>query len=415
MRTQLQIALLHYSCPPVVGGVEEVVRQQASLFQRHFHPVKVLAGAGGPFGEVPVEIYPLFGSRHEAVAAAQRIGAEQPDRIHELADEIYAHLAPLGEAFNVLIAHNVLTMHYNLPLALALHRLADSGVLKVVSWNHDSPFFYDDLAEQLSHPVWNVLRTRNPNIRYVVISASRWRQFGELYGGGQPLDVIPNGIDPVRFFRLDPSTVRVIQEQNLFEAEFLMVQPCRLHPRKNIELSIRVLRALRDRGVDARLLLTGAYDPHEDGTVRYARRLGDLARELGVGRDILLLAEYRFASGERLGADRVTIRDLYLLADVLFLPSRQEGFGIPLLEAGMIKLPILCSDIEPFREIGGDHVWTFSLDDPPERIAGRLIEQVRALPPQRMFRHVIREYVWDNLYRRRLLPLLSGLVEGRGG
>jgi len=59
------IALLHYSCPPVVGGVEEVVRQQASLFHRHYHPVKIFAGAGGEFAyEYRVEINPLLGSRN---------------------------------------------------------------------------------------------------------------------------------------------------------------------------------------------------------------------------------------------------------------------------------------------------------------------------------------------------------------
>ncbi len=42
------IALLHYSCPPVIGGVEMVVSQQASLFHSYFHKVTIFAGAGEP-------------------------------------------------------------------------------------------------------------------------------------------------------------------------------------------------------------------------------------------------------------------------------------------------------------------------------------------------------------------------------
>jgi hypothetical protein len=54
----------------------------------------------------------------------------------------------------------------------------------------------------------------------------------------------------------------MIRAGHLFEADLLMVQLCRLHPRKNIELSIRVIRALQDKGLRARLLLTGVYNPH---------------------------------------------------------------------------------------------------------------------------------------------------------
>jgi len=62
------IALLHYSCPPVVGGVEEIVRQQASLFHRHYLTVKILAGSGGQFAhEYRVEINPLLGSRNPKI------------------------------------------------------------------------------------------------------------------------------------------------------------------------------------------------------------------------------------------------------------------------------------------------------------------------------------------------------------
>ena len=45
----MNIAILHYTCPPIVGGVEEIVRQQASLFHRYHHIVKILAGEGNHF------------------------------------------------------------------------------------------------------------------------------------------------------------------------------------------------------------------------------------------------------------------------------------------------------------------------------------------------------------------------------
>ena len=48
------------------------------------------------------------------------------------------------------------------------------------------------------------------------------------------------------------------------------------------------------------------------------------------------------------------IADFYRLADALLMPSREEGFGIPVLEAGLSRLPIFCADIPPLRELAGD-------------------------------------------------------------
>jgi glycosyltransferase involved in cell wall biosynthesis len=233
----------------------------------------------------------------------------------------------------------------------------------------------------------------------VAISESRKKMFKALYGTKQRVSVIPNGIDPVRFFCFDSNTVRLIKEQRLLETEFLMVQPSRLDPRKNMELSIRVTKALRDLGVRARLLITGAHDPHEPKTMEYSRKLNGLSHELGVENHVLIMAEYYLESGERLEVDRIIMRDLYLIADILFL--------------GMIKLPIVCSKIPPFVEIGADDVCTFDLHESPEKIAKIIIDLIGGLKSQRMFRKVINNYAWDNIYERKLMPVLANVIGTR--
>ncbi len=49
----------------------------------------------------------------------------------------------------------------------------------------------------------------------------------------------------------------------------------------------------------------------------------------------------------------------YFNAYMYIFPSIDEGFGIPLIEAMSAQVPVICSDIEVFKEIGGDSVIYF--------------------------------------------------------
>ncbi len=361
---------------------------------------------------IEIEIHPLFSSRHNEIAKLQKDPIKHRENLHTYEETIFEILKESLHDFDILIAHNVLSMPYNLPLTKALHRLADNRLISVINWNHDSPYFYPNYPTELDTEPYQILKVFNPNINYVTISESRAEEFSRLYKTPkEAINVIPNGVDPIRFFRLDAQTIRLIKEENLFQADLILAQPSRLHPRKNIELSVEVLHALQKKGKRAKLLLTGAFDPHEHKTVQYFNKLIRMAEDLNVRHDLIMAADYTFKSGEKLPASRVIMHDLYLISDILFLPSKQEGFGIPLLEAGMIKLPIACSNIPPFRSIAGDHVLYFELDEPAEKIAQKILSFLETQGAARWFRKVMNQYVWDNIYHRNLLPLLNKVIE----
>ncbi len=407
----MKIGLIHYSCPPIVGGVEEVLNNQAIILKRLGHSVKVLAGMGGgkslPYS---VQIEPLISSNNSFINSVHD-GVKKGDKklLKETSERIVEIIKDWAKDLDVIIAHNVLQMPFNLPLTIALRKIAELKIVPIISWAHDSPYFYPHYAEFLDKEPWDILRKPHPFIWYVTISESRKRLF-EKKGINANWYVIPNGIDPVSFFYLNERSVKLAEELKLFERDLVFVQPSRITPRKNIELSIHIVRGIKLAGYDILLLLTGAYDPHEKKAVSYYRRLKYWINNLGLSENIAILAEYVFKNGEKLVLDRILIRDLYLMADMLLMPSKDEGFGLPLLEAGMIKLPIACSQIPPFEEIGED-VCFFKLEDPPMIVAGKILEYLARTNTHKMFKKSVREYTLENICKKRMIPLLKEVIK----
>jgi len=411
MDRTLNIGILHYSCPPVVGGVEEVLSQHTSILRRLGQSVSILAGMGEIYTDLfPVRIEPLIGSKNASILKVQeqsRNGDHKHLKRHT--NRIFNILKDWSHDLDVILAHNVLHMPFNLPLTLALRRLATSGNDPViVSWAHDSPYLQPNYPEYLNEHPWNVLKRPHPNIHYVTISESRRRLFTGL-SGEVPWKLIPNGIDPASFFYLDPISIKLAEELDLFSRDMVVVQPSRITPRKNIELSIHIVRGIMNLDYNILFILTGAYDPHEEKAVTYYRRLNYWIKELGMQDNIAILAEYRFSDRKKLVPARNFIRDLYLMADLLLMTSKDEGFGLPIIEAGMIKLPIACTDIPPFRELGKD-ICFFRLDDHPFTIAGRIVEYLEHTNTHTMFRCVMKKYVLDVVCRKEIMPFLRNIT-----
>ena len=108
------------------------------------------------------------------------------------------------------------------------------------------------------------------------------------------------------------------------------------------------------------------------------------------------------------------IADCYRLADALFLPSREEGFGISLLEAGLAHRPVFCADLPALRELGDASASFFPPDEEPAKVAALISDRLRNDPVFRMAVKTRREFDWDRIYRGRIEPLLESLFPASG-
>lgn len=111
-----------------------------------------------------------------------------------------------------------------------------------------------------------------------------------------------------------------------------------LEPRKNLPVLLAAWRRLLDRGVEVPLLvLCGGYGWKSDAL----RRAVDAAQDEGWLRHYGYLADGEVAA-------------LYRGAEWVVMPSLYEGFGLPLVEAMSLGVPLLCSDIPVLREVAGE-------------------------------------------------------------
>ncbi|HEY3474293.1 MAG TPA: glycosyltransferase family 4 protein, partial [Anaerolineales bacterium] len=290
-----RVALLHYSAPPVVGGVESVLSHQARLMADAGHQVRIVAGRGDQTDpRVPFIQIPMADSLHPdllTIKAGLDAGRIPPE-FNEVARVLTAHLSEAVGDADVLIAHNVCSLNKNLALTAAVHNLTGDH-LRVILWHHDlawtTPRYRGELHD--GYP-WELLRQAWPGVKQVTVSEARQEELAELFQiSRDQITVIPNGVDVASFHKLEHQSREFIEQLDLLGASPLLLLPVRVTPRKNIELALHVCAKLLPHFPDTKLVITGPLGPHNPANVSYLEKLTALRSELHLGNVIHFLAE----------------------------------------------------------------------------------------------------------------------------
>jgi len=125
------------------------------------------------------------------------------------------------------------------------------------------------------------------------------------------------------------------------QLNFIMVGT--LEPRKGHLQMLSCFEELWSQGVEANLLIVGKKGWLSEELVERIKNHNQLGKRL-----------YWFngVSDEYLDA-------LYKVSSCLIAASEAEGFGLPLIEAGMKGISIIARDIPVFREVAGEHAFYF--------------------------------------------------------
>lgn len=383
-----RLALLHYTAPPVSGGVESILSAQARLLRDLGCDVRVVAGRG------EADLVPELDSRHPEVERLTRrleAGAIDLTEVRALVRRIAERLRPLLRDRDLAIVHNVLTMPFNLPFTAALIEMG----IPLLAWTHDLAW-NDVRYAGLLRRRWpyRLIGEAHPQVTYVAISEPRRREVAAVLDlPPETIAVVPNGIDPVEFAGLAADTRLLLERAGALEAYPLVLVPQRITPNKRLELALDAAAELADRHPGLRMVVTGPVDPHDGSSRAYADRL--LARRARLGLDRVVL--FLFLMADEAGLHPIAMQEvaeLYRLSDVVLIVSANEGFGLPLLEAAAARVPLVCADIEIFREIGGAGLHRFRAD--PGR--GEVAAAVEVALGERVVEHrrrILRRYAWS--------------------
>lgn len=139
---------------------------------------------------------------------------------------------------------------------------------------------------------------------------------------------------------LDAEAVRAKRAEAGIEASYL-IYPAVPWPHKNHDILIQAVAILKRRGVRVRLALTNT-----SGQTAEKERLGRVSAALGVD-DVVDLHGF---------LDETALLDLLMASRGMVFPSLYEGFGIPLVDAMTLGVPVLANPAAAVPEICGSAV-----------------------------------------------------------
>ena len=152
----------------------------------------------------------------------------------------------------------------------------------------------------------------------------------------EKIATIYHGIDHNTFFRRNKEDIAQVRAKYNLPESFILY-PASILPHKNHERLFQAFKIIKEREQEIKLVLIGITDNKQNVI------LGKI-QELGLQDDVIFLGWLPFED----------IPLLYCASGIFVFPSIHEGFGIPILEAMGCGVPVVCSGIEPLKEIAGD-------------------------------------------------------------
>ncbi|KND47962.1 MAG: Glycosyltransferase [Parcubacteria bacterium C7867-004] len=296
------------------GGAQRYVFDMAIGANEAGHEVLVVSGAGGE----------LTKRLKEAGIPVAFIGTMTRD-IH-----IGSEIDAFRELFRIVRQFRPDIIHGNSSKAGGLAAIAGrlAGIERVMFTAHGWAFNEDRPAIQKAviaafHYLTVLLCHRTICVSEALARDTEWMPFAS-----SRIRVVQNGIDEEPLLPREEARTRLAPG---FEKALWIGTIAELHPTKQLHVLINAFARLQERQNEVGLVIMGEGDERELLTTQIEER--------GLTSSVVLCGHVPNAS-------------VHLSAlDIFALPSRSEGLGYVLLEAGLAKLPAVASNVGGIPEI----------------------------------------------------------------
>lgn len=216
----------------------------------------------------------------------------------------------------------------------------------------------------------------------------------------EKIKVVPNGLREAN--PKDPSLE--IELKNRFAInEKYVLNVGGIHERKNIVKLVHAFAGLvNHRGYSGKLLITGNVSgaPYQ----RKMKKICDASvRETGMENRIVFTG---YVSEQELDS-------LFRMAGILIYPSLYEGFGMPILEAMKMGLPVITSNITAMPEVAGGAAYLVdpnSIEDMTSAMSEVLQNKILREEMIEKGLGLVHPYTWKNVSER-YLELYQEIIE----
>lgn len=417
-----KIGIVHYTASSrAAGGVEIVIDRHTKYLSEANYELHLIAGdvIHSDHDNVIEHRIPLLSPRDPRIEKIQKNIIKQKKENAEfesVTEEIKTELAEALKDIDTCIVHNIPSMHFNFAATAAINELVDELDVKMIFWLHDSILSREEGEQQMGTFPYTLLHYKNPKITYVTPTEFRARQFSKLPEPYkiEKMVVIPNGVDVEEYIKIDETTKLLMKKLGISFEDYVVLTPVRVTPRKNIELALYVVDELKHlMSSVSRIILLVTGPPDHQATkmgVLYSEFLHELVERRNLRDNVMFCHEYLAQKRAYKGGEikKWSIGDVYNIADLVFVPSREEGFGLPVIEAGAARIPLFCSRIPPFQELIRDDIegFMFDLSESPKSIAFRIYRQFLEDRVLNNFNNITQRFDWEAVIANKIIPLL---------
>lgn len=235
---------------------------------------------------------------------------------------------------------------YTLPKGYDLYHITNSAMALACRWRKPTVVTVHDMIPFVEPRGWSdrLLRMSMENTVKAdeIICVSEYTKkemLRFLDVDKERIHVIPNCVDVSSFKPSDKSESR--RRTGLPEKSTIILHVGNEEPRKDIPTLLKAFSLFRAEHRDAILVRVGEQFPETEKRIR----------DLGLSSSVKYFRSVK------------NIPDFYASADMLVLPSKYEGFGIPAIEAMASGCPVIVAESSSIPEVVGDCALLFKPDD----------------------------------------------------